>query len=441
MNMKQCYLDRHPCFQAGKKIKVKGLMLHSVGCPQPSAGSFVEQWNSPSAARACVHGFIDGNTGEVFQTLPWDYRAWHCGGEANNTHIGVEMCEPSCLRYTGGAAFICSNADAAREVVSRTYHAAVELFAFLCKQYNLNPLQDGIIISHKEGHDRGMASAHGDPEHIWNQLNTGYTMDTFRAEVEHVMKEGISVEEEVQKGTQQPAADMITGPAEIRPGDHVKIMSEAVYYNDKAMPEWVKTDTWIVSSVKNDRVVIDKNENGSKSICSPVNVKYLIKQESEKEEDHRKAPLPALSVNNSFCISAAGIQLIAKYEGCRLEAYKCPAGVWTIGYGHTEGVQSGQRITQQQAVGMLQADAEKYADYVNAYKKNGIISFSLNQNQFDALASFTYNCGPGNLKSLVSGRSAMEVADKFPAYNKGGGKVLEGLTRRRNEERELFLKV
>ena len=77
------------------------------------------------------------------------------------------------------------------EVVSRTYHAAVELFAFLCKQYNLNPLQDGIIISHKEGHDRGLASAHGDPEHIWNQLNTGYTMDTFRAEVEHVMKEGI----------------------------------------------------------------------------------------------------------------------------------------------------------------------------------------------------------------------------------------------------------
>ena len=256
-------------------------------------------------------------------------------------------------------------------------------------------------------------------------------MDTFRAEVEHVMKEA----------TEQPAADTGTGPAEIRPGDHVKIMSEAVYYNDKAMPDWVKTDTWIVSSVKNDRVVIDKNENGSKSICSPVNVKYLIKQESEKEEDHRKAPLPAPSVNNSFCISAAGIQLIAKYEGCRLEAYKCPAGVWTIGYGHTEGVQSGQRITQQQAIGMLQADAEKYADYVNSYKKNGIISFSLNQNQFDALASFTYNCGPGNLKSLVSERSAMEVADKFPAYNKGGGKVLEGLTRRRNEERELFLKV
>lgn len=407
MEIKQCYLDRHPCFQAGKRIQVKGLMLHSVGCPQPSAQVFVKQWNSPEAKRACVHGFIDGNTGEVFQTLPWEYKGWHCGGEANSTHIGVEMCEPSCIRYTGGSSFTCSNEEAAKEVVNRTYHAAVELFAFLCEKYQLNPLQDGVIISHKEGHERGLASGHGDPEHIWKQLNPACTMDSFRMAVQNAMKE-------------EPS---------IQPGDYVKVANDAVYYNGKEIPDWVKADTWIVSAVTDDRVVIDQNESGSNAICSPVNRKYLIKQ--GKVVPHIE--------NGLKSISNAGIELIAKYEGCRLEAYKCPAGVWTIGYGHTAGVQPGQTITQQQAKEMLVSDAVKFADYVNSYVSKGIISFPLNQNQFDALASFTYNCGPGSLKTLVSGRSAMEVAEKLPAYNKGGGKVLNGLTKRRNEERELFL--
>lgn len=191
MNLVESILTKNPCFTAGKKIKVMGLMLHSVGCPQPAASAFINNWNDPSHSNSCVHGFIDGNDGTVYQTLPWDHRGWHCGsgskGSGNNTHIGVEMCEPACIKYTSGANFTCSDTDVARAVAKRTYEAAVELFAMLCKKYGLDPMADGVVISHREGHSRGIASNHGDPEHLWEQLGMGYTMDGFRKAVKEAM--------------------------------------------------------------------------------------------------------------------------------------------------------------------------------------------------------------------------------------------------------------
>lgn len=186
MNIIQSITTNNPCYKAGKKITVKGLMLHSVGCSQPSAKVFVRLWDSGDYEIG-VHGVIDGNTGDVYQCLPWNHRGWHGGGVSNNTHIGVEMCEPACIKYTGGSSFTCSDIATARSVVQRTYDTAVQLFAHLCKQYSLDPLADGVIISHKEGHKRGIASNHGDPEHLWNQLGMGYTMDTFRKAVNKAM--------------------------------------------------------------------------------------------------------------------------------------------------------------------------------------------------------------------------------------------------------------
>ena len=187
MKLVENILIKNPCYTAGKKIKVKGLMLHSVGCPQPKASVFINSWNKETFDSACVHGFIDGNDGTVYQTLPWDHRGWHGGGSSNDTHIGVEMCEPACIKYTGGATFTCSDTATAKAVVKRTYEAAVELFAMLCTKFDLDPLADGVIVSHAEGHKRGIASNHGDPEHLWRQLNTGYTMDGFRKEVKDAM--------------------------------------------------------------------------------------------------------------------------------------------------------------------------------------------------------------------------------------------------------------
>jgi hypothetical protein len=210
MEITKTILTENPCYKAGKTIKVKGLMLHSVGCPQPSAMVFVKSWNSANYNRACVHAFIDGNTGGVYQTLPWNHKAWHSGGSLNNTHIGVEMCEPSYLKYTSGSKFTCSNTEKARDMVERTYKSAVELFAYLCKEYALNPLADGVILSHSEGYKRGLASNHGDPEHLWKGLNLPYTMDGFRADVKAAMSETIY---RVQVGAfrnRQYANDLLT---------------------------------------------------------------------------------------------------------------------------------------------------------------------------------------------------------------------------------------
>ncbi len=89
MKLIESLLTKNPCYTYGRTITPKGLMLHSVGCPQPSAAVFVRNWNRADYDRACVHGFIDANTGDVYQTLPWNRRGWHCGAAANNTHIGV----------------------------------------------------------------------------------------------------------------------------------------------------------------------------------------------------------------------------------------------------------------------------------------------------------------------------------------------------------------
>lgn len=182
MNIIRSITTNNPCYQTGQTITVKGLMLHSVGTPQPSARYFVEMWDS-GKYEIGVHGVIDGNTGDIYQCLPWNHYGWHAGGSANGTHVGVEMCEPACIEYTSGPYFTCSDVPTARTVAQRTYESAVELFAHLCTMYSLNPMSDGVIISHKEGHARGVASNHGDPEHLWQGLGMDYTMDTFRKAV------------------------------------------------------------------------------------------------------------------------------------------------------------------------------------------------------------------------------------------------------------------
>ena len=225
MNIIQSYLTNNPCYKAGRKINVKGLMLHSVGCPQPKASVFVKNWNRAEYDRACVHGFIDANTGDIYQTLPWNHRGWHGGGSSNNTHIGVEMCEPAAIKYTGGSSFTCSDRAAAQAAAERTYKAAVELFAYLCQQYGLDPLKDGVIVSHREGHARGIASNHGDPEHLWKGLGMSYTMDTFRAAVKAKMGGAAPVQPPAQ-GTNTPTPP--TSKGEVKAKDAAKSFDKAL---------------------------------------------------------------------------------------------------------------------------------------------------------------------------------------------------------------------
>ena len=135
-------------------------------------------------------------------------------------------------------------------------------------------------------------------------------------------------------------------------------------------------------------------------------------------------------------IGNKGLDLIKSFEGCRLSAYTCPAGVWTIGYGHTQGVYEGMVITQAQADNMLREDVKYYAAAVDRYNSR----FNFNQAEFDALTSFTYNCGVGSLQAVMSCcNTKQEIAEECKLYNKGGGVVLPGLVRRRNEEYKLFM--
>lgn len=136
----------------------------------------------------------------------------------------------------------------------------------------------------------------------------------------------------------------------------------------------------------------------------------------------------------------AGLRLIKNFEGCRLTAYKPVQAeqYWTIGWGHYgPDVKQGQTITQAKADAMLAEDMERYVAHTNNPNYVTIID-KLTQNQFDALVSFCYNCGPGNLQKLCKGRTAAEIAGSITKYNKGSGNVLAGLVRRRAAELELF---
>ena len=161
----------------------KGLMLHSVGCGEPTADVWVEAWNCPGK-EIMVHAFVEID--RVVQTFPWNYRAWHAGGSGNNSYIGVEMTEPGTIKYTGGSSWVDLDPAATEAFVRKTYANAVELFAGLCRQFGLDPLAEGVIISHREGYQRGIASNHGDPEHLWSKF--GLHMDGFRADVAAKMR-------------------------------------------------------------------------------------------------------------------------------------------------------------------------------------------------------------------------------------------------------------
>ncbi len=137
-------------------------------------------------------------------------------------------------------------------------------------------------------------------------------------------------------------------------------------------------------------------------------------------------------------ISEEGLSLIKKFEGCELTAYQDSVDVWTIGYGHTKGVEDGQEITQEEAEEMLASELDEYEGYIN-----DLVECDLEQCQFDALVAWVYNLGPTNLRSStmlkrLNSNDLEDVPSQIKRWNKAGGKVLKGLVRRREAEALLF---
>lgn len=138
-------------------------------------------------------------------------------------------------------------------------------------------------------------------------------------------------------------------------------------------------------------------------------------------------------------ISDKGLQIIKDFEGCELTAYKCPAGIWTIGFGHTgkvngKVIRKGMTITELKATELLKEDVAKFEKAVLKYNSK----YNWNQNQFDALVSFAFNIGSIDQLTANGTRTIAEISAKIPAYNKANGQTLAGLTRRREAEKELF---
>lgn len=266
MNLHKLILTENACYKAGRKITVKGIMVHSTGANNPWLKRYVgpddgllgvnrygNHWNTyhPSGIEVCVHAFIgrlaDGSVA-TYQTLPWDHRGWHAGGFANDTHIGFEICEDDLSD---------------RDYFDKVYREAVELCAYLCKEFHLTERD---IICHSEGHTLGIASNHGDVMHWFPRF--GKNMDTFRAEVK-VLLGGTSGDDFV--GSDEDGVAV---------GDLVRITGTE-YYDGGTIPAWVKGQNWYVREVSGDRAVIDRNESGTSNIMSPVRVCVTLKP-SEK---------------------------------------------------------------------------------------------------------------------------------------------------------------
>ena len=242
MNLNKLIFTENACYKAGKKITVKGIMVHSTGANNPWLKRYVgpddgklgknqynNHWNTyhPGGREVCVHGFIgklaDG-TVATYQCLPWDHRGWHAGGTANNAHIGFEICEDD---LTDGAYF------------AKVYKEAVELCAYLCKQYGLTEKN---IICHSEGYKQGVASNHGDVMH-WFPKH-GKSMDTFRAEVKTLLATDAKEDEPAQEET--PA---VTYPEKLTSG----------YYRVRKTWKDTKSQVGAYRVLKNAKVAADKN--------------------------------------------------------------------------------------------------------------------------------------------------------------------------------------
>lgn len=234
------YMTNNDCYKAGRKIKPKGIMVHSTATPGIMAGDWFSRWNKSYKAgqinrQVCVHAFVDDK--EVYQYLPWDHRGWHAGGKANDTHIGFEICEPGGFSYSGGSKMVGYDVSKHEAYFRKAWQNAVELCVMLCKKYGLTEKD---VICHSEGHKKGIASNHSDVMH-WFPKH-GESMDSFRAAVRKALNTAASKDDE-----------------NLEAGDIVEIKSSArTYYpGDPSIPSWVKTNYHLITQDKsNNKSVI-----------------------------------------------------------------------------------------------------------------------------------------------------------------------------------------
>lgn len=257
------------CYIAAQKMVPQGIVVHSTGANNPYLQRYVDapeevgvnqcknHWNvaKPGGTKVCVHAFIGYDKNKqvrIAEILPLDICCWGVGSGKNGSY----NYDSAYIQFE-----ICEDTRTDKTYYTEAFAVAAEYCAELCKTYKIDVDK---IVGHCEAHRLGYGSNHADPEH-WMK-NFGETMNDFRKQVSELIKNQNTEKAEV------PEPENIS----VEKGDLVSVADNATYYNGKAIPSWVKAQNWYVhSDPVGDRVVIDKNEQGTNAICSPIHKKFL----------------------------------------------------------------------------------------------------------------------------------------------------------------------
>ncbi|MBR4017423.1 MAG: N-acetylmuramoyl-L-alanine amidase [Oscillospiraceae bacterium] len=276
------------CYIAAQKMIPKGIVVHSTGANNQYLRRYVDapvevginqygnHWNTarPGGTKVCVHAFVGYDKDRqirVAEILPLNICCWGVGSGKNGSY----NYNPAYIQFE-----ICEDALEDKTYYNRVFGVAAEYCAELCEKYKIDVSQ---IVGHCEAYRQGYGSNHADPEHWMGKF--GETMEDFRKRVSGML----------QRRTEGVKNRDLSAPetTSIEKGDLVSIADNATYYNGTKIPAWVKAHIWYVHSTPvGDRVVIDRNEKGTNSICSPVHKKFLtvVKKANASAPTHKTIP-------------------------------------------------------------------------------------------------------------------------------------------------------
>ena len=183
MNIVEKYCTGNNRYKAAQRYTPVGVVLHSIGTPQPKASVLWNYWQN-NGSQYVVHYMVDDT--QILHCMPDNYKCWHVGSPGNAKYIGIEMGEPRQIHYTSGAQFTVSDLASAQQYVKATYKNAVWLIAQLCKKYGWDPYT--AVETHYDVTRRGLSNTdHVDPQHLWDGLGMGYSLLTLRRDVAAAM--------------------------------------------------------------------------------------------------------------------------------------------------------------------------------------------------------------------------------------------------------------
>ena len=329
MNIVEKYCTGNNRYKAAQIFSPQGVVLHSIGTPQPKARALYNYWQN-NGSPYVVHYMVDDT--EILHCMPDNYKCWHVCSPGNDKWIGIEMGEPSQIKYTSGATFTVSNLAAAQAYCEKVYKNAVWLIAYLCKKYGWNPDTD--VYTHYEVTVKKLSNTdHVDPQHLWNGLGMGYDLAKLRKDVKAAMSGSSSSSS--SSSTSTPSAPSSTTMYRIRKswtdassqigaysslenakkawkegyfvfdsngnvvypkplavGDEVHLVAGATYTNGQPIPAWVINSTLYVREVRGSDIVFStlktgavtgiaaakyfKEASGSTSSSAPSSSSYMV---------------------------------------------------------------------------------------------------------------------------------------------------------------------